>query len=296
LKKILLPMLIIAIAACAAKPEIPELPVGSYVDGIYTAPFGAFSMDMREWVDLKTVKENLEPGRVSTNINFRDKEGYEYKLSVSFLERDKDPEKILSGFFENAKSQNRKVQRQNTPAGENCLTETQLIGDATTQDGYAIMTVVLVRNDSIFELNVRTLKFKEAPKAFEASGKGMEKLWGHSLLRGQLLETEDFMPGKSDARMPVFRHMLDQAAKKFGYQCEQENGVQPIIHISKPSKTGTIILNIGVKAVPDHLITTEFISCPAEDKVEAEQMLKEVFEEVDKYAKFEKINFIRIKK
>lgn len=283
---------LIPLTACFQQDKIVGKLAGVYDNYAYTSPFGLFSTHLKDWADLKSVKDSQENNGATLVLNFQDKSQNEYQIAASLVKLEIDAHALISRMVEKGQSEGKNVVAATTADGEECLMAQSLIKEEGADAGNAIMTVIFVRQGVIFDLGIKTRLEKEADKASELAKQCFRDLWNRSALRGQVPEYEKY-PAEVDPRVPVIALAGARVAMEAGYAGGIEQGQKTIIRIIGQGSEGPMTVSLGIAAKENEIITTEAVASKANDMKAVTQMQGEFYKKFSEALAAEKLTVTR---
>lgn len=281
-----------ALTSCFQQEKIIGKLAGVY-DGLsYTSPYGLFSTHLKDWADLKSVKDGQENNGATMVLTFQDKSANEYQIAASLANPALDPHELVTRMVAKGQAEGKNVVAATTADGEECLMAQSLLREEGAEAGNAIMTVIFVRNGTIIDLGVKTRPEKEADKAAELAKQCFRDLWNRSALRGQVQDYEKY-PAEVDPRVPVIALAAARVGVEMGFEAVVEHGKKTIVRIMGKAGEGPMTLSLGIAAKEDEIITTEAVASKANDMKAVSQMQSEVYKKIGEIVAAEKLTITR---
>ncbi|MEW6517384.1 MAG: hypothetical protein AB1439_10835 [candidate division FCPU426 bacterium] len=267
---------LIPLTACLQQDKIVNKLAGIY-DGLsYTSPYGFFSTHLKDWADLKSVKDGQENNGATMVLNFQDKSMNEYQIAASLANPELNAHDLVTRMVAKGQAEGKNVVAATTADGEECLMAQSLLKEKDSDKGYALMTVIFLRKGTIFDLGIKTHPEKEPEKAAELAKQCFRDLWNRSALRGQVQDFEKY-PEDIDPRVPVVTLAAGRVAVEMGLEAVIERGKKAIVRIIGKGSEGPMTLSLGIAAKENEIITTEAVSSKANDMKTVSQMQSEFY-------------------
>jgi hypothetical protein len=267
---------LIPLTACFQQEKITAKLNGIYDTYAYTSPYGIFTTHLKDWADLKSVKDGSENNGATLVLTFQDKTANQYQIAASLANPGLDAHDLITRMVAKGQAEGRNAVAATTVDGEECLMAQSLLKEESSDTGYALFTVIFVRNGTIFDLGVKTKPEKDAPKASELAKEAFRDLWNRSALRGQVQHYENY-PVEIDPRIPVIAVTAVRVGVEMGFEGEVEHGQKAILRIVGQGDEGPMTLSLGIVAKESKIITTEAVSCKANDMQAMNQMQKDFY-------------------
>lgn len=285
-------ILLLSLSACFQQDKIIGKLAGVYDGMSYTSPFGLFSTHLKDWADLKSVKDSEENNGATLVLAFQDKSANEYQIAASLANPALDPHELITRMVAKGQAEGKNVVAATTADGEECLMAQSLLKEEGAEAGNAIMTVIFVRNGTIFDLGIKTRPEKDAKQASELAKQCFRDLWNRSALRGQVQDYEKY-PADVDPRVPVIALAAARTGVEMGYEALIEHGQKTIVRIIGQGSEGPMTVSLGIAAKENEIITTEAVSSKANDLKAVNQMQSEFYKKLGEAAAAEKLTVTR---
>lgn len=243
MKKVVVLMIIVLISACGTKDRVGEL-FGLYDGHGYTAPFGAFTVNCRDWLKLSSLQDRKRKKGAAYRLMFNDKDGNRFRITASFVEGNVDEEKIIDKLVEDAKKEKKMVIKTTTPDAHPCMLQIGQLKAKDADKGYGRMLLVFYKNGVLFETDIKTHPVDTAKRAAELSDECMSLLWQHVFFRGYS-EVEKKMK-HTDPRFAATVNAAMQAASQLGSPYKLAEGPEPVV-LMFPKKD----ISLGLRIIDD---------------------------------------------
>jgi hypothetical protein len=285
--------LLIGALGCAKSKQDTFASLDGVFDGYsYTSESGLFTVMLKDWADLTTLKDNAANQGASLGFTFTDIEGNAYSIIASFATPDIEPEKFIDNLVAKGKADNRPVSKNKTMDGTDCMVSTSLEKQPNSEDGFGILNLVFYRNQTIFDIAVKTKAAKDPNEAAAQLDKLLSRLWQASLFRGIPEGQPEFM-GKTDPRIPVIAHAAKRVADDMKLRFALEQPKKLVIRLTGQGAEGKIVIRIGVAVKNREITTTEAVSSLAGDKKLGEELKAKFFEQFGQYLTAEMLSLGR---
>ena len=267
---------LIPLSACS-KTEHVNLQVGGIYDGYtYTSPYALFSTHLKDWANLKSVKDSMENNGATMQLDFSDKEKNDYRITASFTKKDIDAHALIEKMVQAGKAEGKNVASATTADGEECLLARSLLKAEDKDQGFGLMNVIFVRNGVVYDLSVKSKPIAEPEKAANSMDKIFGELWNRSAFRGQV---EGFMgyPEDVDPRIPAIIAAGKRVAEQMGFEFASEPAKKGIMRIIGKGIEDKMTLSIGIAANENEILTTEAVACKVNDMKAMNEMQANYF-------------------
>ncbi len=178
------PILLLTLS-CTNSPDLIKNLRGHYQNGHYTSAHGFFSVQLKPWVNLDTVKEISGGQSKVDQLSFQDKSGNYYRLRARRMEAEVDQEAAIDALVAKAKAAKHYAMKIKTPTGEWCYMRAGQRKPKDADQGYGFMHLIFYKHQVRFNLLVKTRSYASVQQAAEDTDHISSVLWWAMTFAGE---------------------------------------------------------------------------------------------------------------
>lgn len=183
---------------------------GFVEDETYSVSSKNFSLRLMDRHLASTLKDSIQDN--GEQVTFSDGDGNEFSVMVVPTGEDL-PADFIDGIIERSRKDGQSSEKGETPEGDVCLIQRQLLKMDGEKEGTGRMNLIFTRNKTIFDIVMVTKGYKESDEASDALDRGFVSFWKMAEFRGAQVE---YPPLKTSID-PLVARALDET-KKIGIE------------------------------------------------------------------------------
>lgn len=161
--------------SCSNSREVLKKLHGHYQHGRYSSPQNLFTVQLKSWVNLYTLKEAQAEG--IDQLSFQDQSGNYYRLRAQRLEAAVDQEAAIDALVAKAKAGKHYAMKTRTPSGEWCFMRAGQRKAKNADQGYGYMHLIFYKHQVRYNLLVKTKPYSSLQQAAEGTDRISSVLW-----------------------------------------------------------------------------------------------------------------------
>lgn len=223
----------------------------------YILPSKTLAITFDDPKTVETLKENIsvEEGE---RLSFKDKDGNDFDIVVVPTGRPLATD-FVDGVIKRARAEGKEATKGETPEGDPCLLQRELLRINGEDKGYGRINIVFGRNGTIFDVVMVTLGYSTTSEASAAMEKGFMSFWERVEFRGEFIEYP-LLKEPIDPLVAQALNVANRVAMEKGLEFKVTASKKEVAHLIVPGSHDIEIMLGLVRFGPKVAFTQAFTS------------------------------------